>query len=230
MNGRSKTCILFFVKYPAAGKVKTRLAKQLGHCAAVDLYKNFVTDTLGTLENLNVNFKIVFAPPDTKNQFQQWLGKEHWYAPQSGQDLGQKMTNAFLQAFGEGFNSVITIGSDSPDLPAEYLELAFMALDTNDVVVGPSSDGGYYLIGFAKDAFSPAVFDGISWSSDRVSEQTINILERYKQKLYLLPQWHDVDTMVDLKSLLQRNKNTAFSKSATISYLRQQKLGDKFNV
>ena len=230
MNGVKENCILFFVKYPALGRVKTRLAEQLGQNAAVDLYKDFVIDILTTLHKLKVNFKIVFAPTHTEDQFQQWLGQEYSYAPQIGQDLGQRMKNAFLQAFSECFNKVVIIGSDSPDLPAEYLDLAFKALDTNDTVIGPSGDGGYYLIGFARNSFLPEAFDQISWSSSRVFEQTTNILKLHRRNLYLLPQWNDVDTIVDLKSLLQRNENTAFSKSATMCYLKQHKLGGKFNV
>ena len=225
MNRDSKNCVLFFVKYPMAGRVKTRLAEQIGQDTAADLYRNFVTDILATLKSLDANFKIVFDPPHTENQFQRWLGEEYRYAPQIGQDLGQRMKNAFLQAFSEGFNRVVVIGSDSPDLPAEYLELAFKALETNDVVVGPSSDRGYYLIGFAKKAFLPDVFEGITWSSVDVFEQTLNILKKHKQRVYLLPQWHDVDTLTDLKSLLQRNRNTSFSKSETMSYFKQHKLG-----
>jgi rSAM/selenodomain-associated transferase 1 len=230
MNGASEKCVLFFVKYPAVGRAKTRLAKQLGRKVASDLYKNFVTDILATLNNLKVNLRIFFDPPDAEKQFQFWLGEEYSYVPQIGHDLGQRMKNAFLQAFGEGFKRVIIIGSDIPDLPAYYFDLAFDALDTNDAVVGPSSDGGYYLIGFVKDAFSPEVFNGISWSSDSVFDQTVDILKQYGRKLYLLPQWYDVDTLADLESLLQRNKNTTFTKSATICYINQNKLADKFNV
>ncbi len=230
MKRDSKNCVLFFVKYPVPGRVKTRLAEQIGQDAAADLYRNFVTDILATLKSLDANFQIVFALGDSQDQFQQWLGKEYSYIPQAGQDLGQRMKNAFLQAFSGGFNRVVVIGSDSPDLPEEYLELAYPALDMNDVVIGPSSDGGYYLIGFTRNSFLPEAFEQISWSSDKVFEQTIDILQQHKQKLYLLPQWHDVDTLVDLKSFLQRNENSAFSKSATMCYLIKHKFGDKFNV
>ena len=230
MNRESKNCVLLFVKYPANGRVKTRLADQIGQDTATGLYRNFVTDILATLKSLDVNFKIVFDPPDSKEQFQQWLGKEYSYIPQAGQDLGQRMKNAFLQTFSGGFNSVIVIGSDSPDLPAEHLELALKALDTNDTVIGPSTDGGYYLMGFNKDTFLPDVFNGISWSSDRVFSRTINTLKQYRQNMYLLPQWHDVDTLADLKSFSHRNKNSAFSKSATMCYLIKLKLRDLSNV
>jgi rSAM/selenodomain-associated transferase 1 len=230
MNRDSKNCVLFFVKYPAPGRVKTRLAEQIGQDAAADLYRNFVTDILATLKSLDANFKIVFALGGSQDQFQQWLGKEYSYIPQVGQDLGQRMENAFLQAFNEGFKDVIVIGSDSPDLPKEYLELAFTTLDTNDIVIGPSSDGGYYLIGFTREAFLPEAFERITWSSDKVFVQTVDILKQHRHRVCLLPQWYDVDTLADLESFLQRNENSVFSKSVTMHYLLEHKLGDKFNV
>ena len=230
MNRDSKNCVLFFVKHPVPGRVKTRLAEQIGHDIAAGLYRNFVADILTTLKSLDVELRIVFDPPDSKEQFQQWLGKECSYIPQVGLDLGQRMKNAFLQAFSEGFNSVVVIGSDCPDLPVEYPALAFGALDTNDVVIGPSSDGGYYLIGFTREAFGAEAFEQISWSSDKVLEQTVNILKQHSQSLYLLGQWHDVDTLSDLRSFLQRNENSVFSKSSTMCYLSEHKLGDISDV
>ena len=214
---------MFFVKYPIPDKVKTRLAKQIGADASAGLYRNFVTDILATLQRLNVNFKIIFDPPDRKDQFQQWLGKDCSYLPQAGLDLGQRMKNAFLQAFSEGFGHVVVIGSDSPDLPIEYLGLAFHALDMNDVVIGPSSDGGYYLIGFTREAFLAEAFEQISWSSNKVFDQTINILKRYRQNLYLLPQWYDVDTLVDMDELIERNRNTAFNQSESFALVHKIK-------
>ena len=223
MNRASENCILFFIKHPAAGTAKTRLVSQLGPDVVSDLYKNFVIDILDTLNKLKADLKIFFDPPDAGKQIRLWLGEEYCYAPQLGRDLGERMKNAFLQTFSEGFNNVIIIGSDSPDLPAEYLDLAFTALDTNDVVIGPSSDGGYYLLGFLKEAFLAEVFDQISWSSDRVCEQTINILKQHKRKLYLLPQWYDVDTPADLNGFVERNINTAFSRSNSIAMVRKIK-------
>jgi rSAM/selenodomain-associated transferase 1 len=230
INEVSENCILFFVKHPASGKVKSRLAEQIGQDVATDLYKSFVSDILTTLHAISVNFKIVFYPLDAEKKFQKWLGEKYSYVRQTGKDLGQRMKNAFLQAFSDGFDKVVLIGSDIPDLPVEYLKLGFKALETNDVVLGPSSDGGYYLTGFAKEAFLPDVFEGITWSSADVFEQTLNILKKHKQKVYLLPQWHDVDTLTDLSSLVRRNKNTAFQKSVTICYLKDSKLAGKFDV
>ncbi|MHC4488680.1 MAG: TIGR04282 family arsenosugar biosynthesis glycosyltransferase [Planctomycetota bacterium] len=219
MKSYNNSCVLLFAKSPIRGQVKTRLAAQLGHDTATRLYENFVLDVLTLLNGLNVPFRICLDPPHADEQVKQWLGKEYSYAPQIGQDLGQRMRNAFSQAFSEGFNNVVIIGSDSPDLPAEYLDLAFKVLGMNNVVVGPSSDGGYYLLGFSRKSFLPEAFNNILWSTDSVFEQTVRILKRHGRNVYRLPLWHDVDTIADLKSLLLRTRNTAFEKSKTYLYL-----------
>lgn len=230
MNHDRDNCVLLFVKYPAPGRVKTRLAEDIGPKETTKIYKNFVIDILATLRSINATIKIFFTPAGAQQQIQNWLGKEYSYVAQSGGTLGEKMKNAFEYVFAENFSKVIIIGSDSPDLPEDFLGQAFSALDSNDVVIGPADDGGYYLIGFSYDHFLPEVFEAISWSSDRVFEQTVNILKQHQRKVYLLPQWSDVDTLADLKSLVSRNKNTAFTKSATFLYLEQNELGDKCSV
>ena len=149
----------------------------------------------------------------------EWLGEQHCYRPQTGNNLGERLKNAFDNSFEEGFSKVVAIGADSPDRPVNYLIESFEALAAHDAVIGPANDGGYYLIGFSKEGFIPEAFDNISWSSDGVFEQTVRILKRHGRKVYLLPMWHDVDTIADLKSLLLRTRNTAFEKSKTYLYL-----------
>jgi glycosyltransferase A (GT-A) superfamily protein (DUF2064 family) len=130
------------------------------------------------------------------------------------------MRNAFEDVFDEGFDAAILIGSDLPDLPKQFLELAADTLETHDAVIGPSSDGGYYLIGFTKAGLLPDAFEGVTWSTDSVFDQTISILNKDKRKTHLLPPWHDVDTLADLRSLWLRNQDTDFSKSRTLSFLK----------
>jgi rSAM/selenodomain-associated transferase 1 len=230
MSRSNDSCILFFVKYPAFGRVKTRLAEHLDREIVTQLYKNFIADILVALRSLNTNLKIFFDPPDAQLKFQQWLGKEHSYAPQTGENLGQKMKNAFQRTFADNFSKAVIIGSDSPDLPENFLRQAFSALESHDAVIGPASDGGYYLIGFSKKTFLPEAFDNISWSTNIVFEQTVNILKQHRRNVYPLPKWYDVDTLDDLNALLLRNKNTAFNKSETYSYLTSNKLWSGSNV
>ncbi|MHC4396366.1 MAG: TIGR04282 family arsenosugar biosynthesis glycosyltransferase [Planctomycetota bacterium] len=230
MNKQNDKCLLFFVKYPAGGQVKTRLCADLGAETAIGLYKNFVLDLLSSIETLNVDFEVYFHPNGAKAKLVQWLGEKYSYRAQLGKDLGERMKNAFQRTFDDNFARAIIIGSDSPDLPVDYINLALLALLTYDAVIGPAEDGGYYLIGYRRTGFLPEAFDGIIWSGESVCEQTIRILRRHKRRVSLLPQWYDVDTPTDLKSLLWRNRNTAFSKSGTIHYLMEHKLGESFNV
>jgi len=221
MNKATDNCVLFFVKYPIRNKVKTRLAAGLGEEAVVELYKNFVLDTLSTIRWLNVPFRICFQPESAGEKLKEWLGEQYKYSAQEGSDLGDRMKNALVQAFEEGFSRAILIGSDLPDLPAAFLSEALRSLESNHAVIGPSSDGGYYLIGFSKAHFLPEVFDGISWSTENVFQQTIDVLEANSNNVHILPQWFDVDIPADLKELIDRNRNTAFNKSKTFTYLLQ---------
>ncbi|MFQ6039921.1 MAG: TIGR04282 family arsenosugar biosynthesis glycosyltransferase [Candidatus Poribacteria bacterium] len=219
MNEPDERCLLFFMKYPEKGRVKTRLAREIGAIVTVELYKNFVLDLLSTLEKLGMDLWVCFYPKNSREKLMGWLGKQYCYMPQKGADLGQRMKNSFLQAFDKDYHRVVVIGSDSPDLPSAFINQAFSYLETNDVVIGPAFDGGYYLIGFRANAFLPEAFEGINWSADTVFRETMNILEMAKLKIYVLPKWSDVDTLRDVKNLIQRNQDTEFRHSKTVSYI-----------
>lgn len=219
MNGKGDKCVLLFVKSPRCGWVKTRLAGQLGAEFAAEVYKHFVIDTLEMLGNLSCDLRIFFDPLRDEEKFKRWLGSMYSYVPQQGGNLGQKMENAFRHVFAEGFSKAVVIGSDAPDLPAGFIESALRVLDFYDTVVGPADDGGYYLLGFSKQSFLPDAFEKITWSSSSVCTQTLSVLEKHSRTFYLLPQWCDVDTLADLRTLILRNKNTAFYHSETMQFL-----------
>jgi rSAM/selenodomain-associated transferase 1 len=230
MSRDNDNCVLLFAKYPAAGEVKTRLAQEIGTNQAAGLYTCFIEDSVSLLRKLNVQIRLCFQPASAEGDFVRWLGRQYHYMPQAGADLGERMRNAFDHAFEEDFARVVVIGSDSPDLPEDFLRQAFRELAAHDVVLGPTTDGGYYLIGFTKEGFLPKAFDNIAWSSDSVFEQTISILGQHKRKVCLLPLWYDVDTLADLRSMLSRNEYTAFSRSRTLSYLTTNKSWSSVNV
>jgi uncharacterized protein len=217
-------CVLCFVKYPEKGQVKLRLAVDLDDDVVIELYRNFVLDVISILKKLDTQFYLCFSPLNAQKKFRDWLGSSYSYVPQEGNDLGERMKNGFCYAFKEGFRRVILVGSDSPDLPGDFLRNAIVELQTHDMVLGPSSDGGYYLIGFRDDTFLPSVFDGISWSSSSVFQETISKVKNAGCSLSLLPTWSDVDIISDLKNLVRRNRNTPFKSSHTISYLRRNKI------
>ena len=221
MNQVTDNCVLFFVKYPEQGQVKTRLTAELGEEVVVELYKNFVLDMLSTVRQLNVPVRICFHPESARDKVKEWLGRQYTYIAQEGSSLGQRMKNSIAHTFEENFTRAILIGSDSPDLPVDFCIQALQSLETNHAVIGPSSDGGYYLIGFSKAHFLPNAFDNISWSTENVFQQTIDIFQQYSSKVHVLPQWFDVDTPADLRELINRNRNAAFNKSKTFTCLLQ---------
>jgi rSAM/selenodomain-associated transferase 1 len=219
MNITDERCQILFVKYPEKGQVKMRLAKDIGAPAAVELYRNFILDLTATLNALQIPLWICFYPNDSKEKFSHLLGTQYFFVPQKGKNLGERMKNAFKQALTSGFKRVILIGSDIPDLPKDFINEAFLSLTTHDAVIGPASDGGYYLIGFRYDKFIPEVFNGITWSTNAVLEETRAIFKQKKMNIHLLPKWSDIDSVTDLKDLVLRHQYTKFRDSKTISYL-----------
>lgn len=217
---RHEACILVFVKLPEKGNVKSRLAKDLSEETVLTIYKNFVIDLLNTLKKGKYPYIITFLPPDAREQIKKWLGKRHVYMPQRGTNLGERMKNAFIGAFSKGFSNTILIGSDIPDLSYALIDQA-IRLQDHDAVIGPSYDGGYYLIGFRNDSFLPQIFEGIPWGTSTVFEQTMEIFLRNNYKVHTLPILRDVDTIDDLRDLFDRNRNTEFISSKTMEYLSQ---------
>jgi hypothetical protein len=192
-------CLLFFIKNPEKGRVKTRLASAIGDEMAVKLYRRFLLEMLSTLNRGTFLFYLCYHPGDSLNDLKNWLGDDYLYASQMGENLGERMKNGFMEAFSMNFKRVALIGSDIPTLPLEFIEETFTALRNHDVVVGPAVDGGYYLIGFRNETFSPNVFKGIPWSTGRVFENTMKILEQEGLTVHLLKPLRDIDTIEDLR-------------------------------
>ena len=215
-------CVLMFVKSPDAGWVKTRLSRDIDEKAVLSLYRNFGIDLLETLRRGKYTFKIIFTPPEAEDKISAWLGKDCSYEPQRGNDLGERMKNAFSNAFLEGFTRVLLIGSDIPDLPDMILHDAF-ELDSHDAVIGPAFDGGYYLIGFKNNTFLPEIFAEISWSTDAVFARTMEIFNMSRYKVNILPKWRDVDSIEDLHALADRNRYTDFAGSNTMDFIAKNR-------
>ena len=192
-------CLLFFIKNPEKGKVKTRLAAAIGDKMAVKLYKRFLLEMLFTLNSGTFLFYLCYYPETSLNDLKDWLGDHYLYMPQNGQDLGERMKNGFLEAISMNFKRVVLIGSDIPDLPLEFIEEAFGSLLEKEAVIGPSFDGGYYLIGFRDKTFSPRAFDGIHWNTESVFAETLRALEQEGLSVHTLQPLRDIDTVNDLR-------------------------------
>ena len=217
-----KPIVLLFIKAPVESRVKSRLAAAVGEEAALELYKNFILDIIDTLSTSGYPFRICFFPPDAKEAIRTWL-IGHPAAPQDGNDLGERMELALKKLFSEGFTNAILIGSDIPDLTPAVIHEALEALNENDAVIGPARDGGYYLIGFNQKSFLPRIFRGIPWSTATVFRETMNILKESSLRVHLVPQWQDVDTLEDLKAFFERNRNSGFNRSRTMTYLMKNR-------
>ncbi len=219
----NRSIILLFIRVPAKGKIKSRLASAIGEDAALELYKNFVLDIIDTIDKSGYPLRIFFLPPDAGEALAGWLGRHHRYLPQDGNDLGENMERAFRRIFSEGFTSAVLVGSDIPDLTAAVFHEALESLMTDDVVLGPAADGGYYLIGCNKTTLLPYMFHGIAWGTNTVFRETLSILREAALRVHLVPEWQDVDTLDDLKALFERNRDTIFDKSRTMAYLKKNR-------
>jgi rSAM/selenodomain-associated transferase 1 len=187
-----------FAKRPAPGAVKTRLAAETSPEWAADVAAAFLHDTLDRLASVKARRVLAFAPPDALSYFEDLARGRFELNPQCDGDLGVRMAAFFQEQLDARAAPVVLVGSDSPTLPGSYVELAFIALQNAEVVLGPAADGGYYLIGCRRTV--PPVFDGIAWGGPRVLLDTVARLpERYR--LALLPLWYDVDTLADWYAL-----------------------------
>jgi len=219
-NNRQNQCVIVFLKVPQKTSAKTRLAKSLGQEAATNLYINFVTDILVTLKRNRHKFIICFYPPHAQPEAADWLGHTQTLLPQRGDNLGARMSNAFIHSFSKGFQNVLLMGTDFPDLPAEIIDTAFHSLSENDAVMGPSVDGGYYLIGFSADTFLPAVFEDMPWGTEDVFEKTMKVFRNKGLKVHVLPKWRDIDTYEDLEFFIKTYTESQPTASNTAAYLK----------
>lgn len=222
-TNRSKECVVLFMRAPQLGKVKTRLAKKLGAEIALNLYKKFIEDLIHTLTIVGSVVSIHYHPPESRSQLIGWLGPSFDYYPQSGNDLGKRMEHAFCRSFELGFKRVLLIGSDLPDLPVSFFDDAFIHLKTDDAVIGPAIDGGYYLIGFRDRTFFPKIFEKISWGSPFVLEQTLDRFKKHRNSIHLLPLWRDIDDFEDLMAFKKKHRFSPHG-TKTAKYLHRKEL------
>jgi rSAM/selenodomain-associated transferase 1 len=218
-----KRCVILFVKFPEKGQVKSRLAQLMDEDLVLRLYENMVLDTIDLLTRGRFPFRICFTPPDARDRILEWLGQGYRAFPQTGDDLGDRMENAFERVFSEGVEDALLIGSDIPGLTAEVMDEAFTALLENEAVIGPAGDGGYYLIGFKKGPFEPVIFHDMVWSTKTVFRETMDKLHDTSLKVHVLPELTDVDTVEDLKTLMSQVKGPASETSRTRSFLKQNR-------
>ena len=196
MEKTHDNALILFARDPILGKVKTRLSPFLEEDVILKLYTCFLQDSLDNIRQVkNVDRFVGVAPSNESGFFTGMLGSDIRMFVQEGENLGDKMRGAIQDRFAEGYERVVIIGSDSPSLPASYI---YQAVGSDkDLVLGPSTDGGYYLIGMRGKLVE--VFKDVTWGTETVLQETCEHLVQNGASLELLPVWYDVDTPEDLK-------------------------------
>jgi rSAM/selenodomain-associated transferase 1 len=192
--------LLVFAKVPRPGHVKTRLTPVLSPNEAAQLYRAFLRDALDLYADLPVDVRLYLAPPFTEADI------EGVPAPisvheQRGDGLGPRMSHAFREVLRSGYARAVVVGTDHPTLPSAFVQQSFATLEGERAVcIGPSEDGGYYLLGM--NAFYPQLFESMTYSHEDVFADTLTRAGATDAQLTVLPQWYDVDTPVALQRLI----------------------------
>ena len=184
--------LIIFVRNPVLGKVKTRIAATIGDENALAVYKHLLHHTKNITAGVQVTRFVFFADEIATNDL--WNGYEKCL--QSGSNLGERMSNAFECLFEKGFTKIIIIGSDCFELDEKIISGAFLKLNEYETVIGPATDGGYYLLGIQSPFKN--LFENITWSSNSVFDETIKQIEQRNLSLFLLPSLNDVDEAKDI--------------------------------
>ncbi len=223
--------LVVFAKPPVPGRVKTRLTPPLSPEDAARLYGAFLQDALDQYQDLGVTLRLYLSLDESPGRsmsahwgdmYCQWVGENVFR--QRGAGLGERMQQAFEETFAAGRRRVILIGTDHPTLPSAWIQEGFSLLEgKGDVVLGPTGDGGFYLIGM--NGSFPQVFEGMTYSHEAVFEQTAARVASCGASLHTLPEWYDVDTFDDLKRLvadMRRESAGAMRTRAMLQHLSER--------
>ena len=192
--------VVIMAKQPALGQTKTRLCPPLTPAEAAALYEALLRDTIELVAGLDdVCLAIAVTPPEATDYFCRITPEDAILLPVVGADIGVCLDRALSALLVAGHPRAIALNADGPTLPVAYLRQAIAHLDEADVVLGPSEDGGYYLIGLTHT--QPGLFRDIAWSTAQVTAQTLARAEALGLRVALLPVWYDVDTPADLDKL-----------------------------
>ncbi len=218
---------ILFAKKPEAGSVKTRLQPEFSPIQSAELYTNFTKDCIENLARASIDRRLIaYTPSDAETTLRELNSSLAFfeYYPQGPGNLGLRLERVFNFVFSKGGEQVVVLGTDAPTLPTDYINSAFELLGSNDVVLGPAMDGGYYLIGSRIDVND--LFRDISWGTDNVFEQTIDRLKG--TSFSLLPPWYDIDRPSDVKFLIAHLRGMHLTGTPvarhTLSYLEQNRI------
>jgi len=191
--------LIVFTRYPEPGKSKTRLIPALGPEGAADLHRQMCEHTLSWARRVRSGSEVsveIYIDGEGQDRFRKWLGDDVPYRSQGKGSLGARMNRSFQDSFRAGMAKVVVVGTDCPGLSEGEVQGAFLALEENDLVLGPAKDGGYYLIGLRRPA--EELFKGIPWGAEKVLSHTLRVAQSLALKTFLLDPLGDVDRPEDL--------------------------------
>ena len=192
----NKNELIIFVKNPVEGEVKTRLASSVGDKKALEVYQQLLKITAGESADVKADKLVSYSKyVEESDDFEENIFEK---SVQIKGNLGEKMKHAFRSGFDGGYHRIVLIGSDCPEISESLIDEAFEKLSDADSVIGPSDDGGYYLIGLSR--FLPEIFDDIEWSTSSVLTSTVKALDDVEATYHVLKKLNDIDTESDLNA------------------------------
>jgi rSAM/selenodomain-associated transferase 1 len=184
-------------KEPQPNMVKTRLIPDFSPVIASKIYHGFLMDRIDQVSEIpEVDYYIAYTPNSAENYFNNFASRNFVLIPQKGIDLGERLSNISSELFNKGYEKIVIMDSDSPNLPTQLIISSLIHLNEVDIVLGPCEDGGYYLVGLGRHV--PEIFMDIPWSTPSVTETTMRKAESAGRSISLLKKWYDVDTKKDL--------------------------------
>jgi len=211
---RQHTVVAVFARCPVPGRVKTRLARDVGDEAACALYRAMVMDSISAVRACGLSLFLFYDGPAASGLPPEWSEMADLVFSQEGESLGERMHAAFERSFAAGADNVILTGSDIPGIDADLLQSAMVALEHADAVFSPALDGGYCLVAANRENFDSRIFEGIPWSTTRVLDMTVAACSAANLSYCLLEPRQDIDTMGDLAAYCRKPSESALETNA----------------
>ena len=213
MSQKNDNALIVFLKYPETKKVKTRLAKNIGARQATELYRemaSFIADSFSDSKKWETFF--FYTPEKRKKEILEWLGgRDAFFFAQEEESLGQRMSHAFGKCFSLGFRNIVIIGTDCVMITEDDVETAFSLLSGGEfeAVLGPATDGGYYLLGLSRK--TDALFEDMQWSSARVFKETEERMRKSGLRHAVMKELSDIDEEKDIaiEEIMKRDTELA---------------------
>ncbi len=217
MTGSKCSAVALFVRNPVPGRVKTRLARDIGDENACCFYKEMVKDILSSVASTNLPLYLFHDGINSSGLPREWIGAAHAVVAQQGDSIGERMAAAFDLLFSQNLQRVALIGSDIPGLDSQLLLEAFQALESDDAAIAPAVDGGYCLLALSKKSYCNRIFQEIEWSTDRVLQRTLKRFDEAGLRVKLLAGRQDIDTAADLEAYCRNPSVMACSTNEWLS-------------